>query len=279
MDCEIDYFFSQDGLRLYYRHWECENPRSIVCIIHGLAEHSGRYDHIAKHLNDSQISVFGIDLRGHGLSNGKRGHAKNFEVLLNDVEELLKVAREAHTEIPMYLMGHSMGGNIVANYVLKKPVNELAGFILSSPWLKLAFEPPAWKDKLAKTVAGFWPSLTQPDGLDASDLSRDPQVVDDYKNDPLVHGKISAGLYIEGTNAAKNALENAVNIKIAGLVFHGSKDRIVDWNASKAFAESNDLISWKLIEGSYHEVLNDLDKDSVLSDITSWISNINNLKK
>ncbi len=274
MESEIDYFLSHDGLRLYYRLWDCENPESIVCIIHGLAEHSGRYEHVAKHFNNQNISVFGIDLRGHGISQGKRGHAKSYDLLLSDVEELLKIARATYTDIPMFLMGHSMGGNIVANFVLTKPVNELAGFILSSPWLKLAFDPPVWKEKLAQLVGGFWPSLTQPDDLDTSALSRDEQVVSDYENDPLVHGKVSAGLYIAGTKAAEFALSHVPENKIKGLVFHGDADRIVDWKASKFFAEGSNLIAWKRIEGSYHESLNDLDEESVLTSITDWIKSV-----
>ncbi len=271
MESEPQYFLSQDGLRIYYRHWEEANPTKILCIVHGLAEHSGRYTHVADFFINQGYAVFALDLRGHGISQGKRGHAKTFDHLLSDVEELLKSARAEHTDLPMFLLGHSMGGNIVANYVLKKPTNELTGYILSSPWLRLAFEPPVWKMKLAKLVSGILPSLTQPDGLDANALSRDQSIVDAYKADPMVHGIISAGLFTSGTLAGEEVLQRSFEIKIPGLIYHGDADRIVNWNASEAFAKNNKMATWKLLKGVYHEGLNDLGKDELMATILDWM--------
>jgi len=272
MNDELEYFLSQDGLRLYYRHWDCNSPQSMVCIVHGLAEHSGRYEHVAQWFVSQGITVFALDLRGHGVSWGKRGHAKSYELLLSDVEEFLKTARATYTDLPMFLMGHSLGGNIVANFVLTKPVNELKGFMLSSPWFKLAFEPPAWKEKLAHFVSGFWPSLTQPDGLDASDLSRDKEEVLKYQSDPLIHGLISSGLYTSVISAGDNVLESASEIKLKGLVFHGDADRVVSCEASEAFANKNELVEWKVIKGAYHEALNDFGKEDLIAYLADWIN-------
>lgn len=269
---DLEYFLSQDGLRMYYHQWSPEQPQKILCIVHGLAEHGGRYAHVAEYLNARGIAVFAMDLRGHGRSQGKRGHAKSYDLLLSDVEELLKTARAAHTELPMYLMGHSMGGNIVANYVLKMSTNELSGFILSSPWFRLAFEPPRWKVKLARLIGRFLPALTQPNGLNPADLSRIPEVVRDYQADPLVHNVISAGLFIACSTAGEEALQRAFEVELRGLVFHGNADRVINWQASQTYASNNDLLSFVSLEGSYHEALNDLNQEKAMQMISEWIN-------
>lgn len=272
MDIETEYFLSQDGLRLYYRHWPATSPQNILCIVHGLAEHGGRYEHVAEFLNAHQISVFAIDLRGHGLSEGKRGHTKSYELLLSDVEEFLKVARAEYTDLPLFLLGHSMGGNIVASYMLKMNINEIKGFVLSSPWLKLAFTPPAWKINLAKTMASVWPSLTQPDGLSAEDLSHDKAVVKAYQNDPLVHGMISVKLYLECTKAAEELLIRSGEIKKTGLCFHGTEDAVISEKATAEFASSNNLLTYKAWPGNFHENLNELNKEEVMKYLSDWIT-------
>ncbi len=270
---ETEYFLSQDGLRIYFRLWDTESPQKICCIVHGHGEHSGRYEHVAKALNEAGICVFAMDLRGHGLSQGKRGHAKSYELFMSDIEELLKTARSIYTDLPMYLFGHSMGGNLVANYAIRMNTNELSGFILSSPWFKLAFDPPPWKLKLGKFFTATWSSLTQPSDLDTDHLSKDPEVVKAYINDPLVHDKISAGLFTAILEAGDYALSETARIKLTGLVYHGNQDQIVDWTASKSFANKLDEVSFSELDGVYHEPHNDLEKSEVIQSLVNWIVN------
>ena len=130
-------------------------------MVHGLGEHQGRYQHVIEHLGQ-HLAFFTYDQRGHGKSPGKRGHAKSFNHLLNDVESLLKIARREYNSLPIYLYGHSMGGNIVANYLLRRVTNELAGAVLSSAFFHLAFEPPSWKLKLGQIMASLWPRSSTP---------------------------------------------------------------------------------------------------------------------
>ena len=268
---ERDYLLSKDGLKLFYRAWLVEQPDAVLCIIHGLAEHSGRYEHIAQFFVDNNISVYVMDLRGHGKSEGKRGHAKSYDLLLNDIEELMKQARSEYTETPIFLMGHSLGGNLVGNFIIKENVNELAGFILSSPWVRLAFEPPQWKANLAKKVAGILPSLTQSNELNTSDISRDPAVVQAYDEDPLVHGKISVRLFVDCYSNGMKLLETEKQIKIPGLVFHGTADKITDPKASEQFAAKCEKMEFVAFEGSYHETLNDLDQQKVKDTMLEWL--------
>lgn len=268
---ETDYFLSQDGLRLYYRHWPAQNPIAVLCIVHGLGEHSGRYMHVAKFLSQRNISVLAMDLRGHGLSKGKKGHSKSYSLLLSDVEELLKVSRSNYTELPMFLMGHSMGGNLAANFIIKMRINELAGYILSSPWFRLAFTPPKWKLNLVKFMVDVFPAFTSKNELNAAHLSKDPEVVRAYENDPHVHDKISAGLFHQIYQASEYALTHNKEINKPGLVYHGDADQIIDWRASKDFAERGKNCEWKRLQGTYHEPHNDLEKTTVLEMINEWI--------
>ncbi len=268
---ETHYFLSQDGLRIYYRHWDCEQASKICCIVHGLGEHSNRYEHIARELNREGVTVFAMDLRGHGLSQGKKGHVKNYDLFMSDIEELLKTARSTYTELPMYLMGHSMGGNLVANYVLNMSTNELVGFILSSPWFKLAFAPPAWKLKLGSFFNSVYPALTQPSGLDISKISRDKNVVQAYIDDPLIHDRISAGLHTAITEAGTHALTNAHAVKLRGLAFHGTSDQVIDWNASSEFASQSDQITFHPLDQMYHEPLNDIGNSQVIGLVKEFI--------
>ncbi|WP_421871844.1 alpha/beta hydrolase [Marinoscillum sp.] len=270
---ETQYFLSQDGLRIYYRHWDCQSPNKICCIVHGHGEHSGRYEHVAKVLNEAGITVFGMDLRGHGLSQGKKGHAKSYEHLMSDIEELLKTARATYTELPMYLFGHSMGGNLVANYLIRMNTNELSGFILSSPWLRLATDPPAWKLKLGQIMSSVWPSVTQPSGLDVNHISKDPAEVQKYVADPLVHSQMSAMLYKVITEAAEYALSNDESITLPGLIYHGNADKIIDWTATRDFADQVESATFVELEHIYHEPHNDLEKHQVIESLKNWMMN------
>jgi len=273
MEAESVNIISKDGTSLQGIIWNCSNPTAVICLVHGLGEHCERYAHLADFFNTNNISVFTYDQRGHGKSEGKRGHTPNYDILLDDVEELLKTAREAHNDLPIILYGHSFGGNLVANYALRRSTNEIAGVVISSPLLKLAKEPTAAQIKLIKFVSRIFPSLTRPNGLDVNDISTDPEIIKSYAGDPLVHDRISTKMFTEVYNSGYWAIENADRLKVPALVFHGSDDRITAAQGSEEFADkAGDLASFKLWEGMKHETHNDLKKDAVLMFIYEWIS-------
>ena len=266
---------AKDGTSLYGREWLVENPTAALCLVHGLGEHIGRYEHVAQFFNENGISFFAFDLRGHGHSEGKKGHTPSHDMFLDDVEELLMYARAEYNDIPLILYGHSLGGNIVSNYILKKNVNELAGAIISSPWLSLAQEPPSWQINLARMVSGFLPSLTQSNQLDINQLTHDDQVNLAYKKDPLVHDKISTKLFTECYREGLWALENAHKNKIPLLIYHGSDDAITSAEGSKTFAENaGENVTYTRWEKSKHEPHNDVEKHEVLEKNLDWISNL-----
>lgn len=269
-----DEFFliAKDGKRLFGRSWIIDNPMAMVCVIHGLGEHSGRYEHVAKYFAENGFVTFAIDLRGHGQSEGKRGHIASFDLVLDDTEELMKFAREIFNDCPMFLYGHSFGGNIVTNFTLKQNVSELKGAIISSPWLELATEPPAWQRKAAFFVSKFLPGFAQSNELDINDLTNLDEVNQAYKEDPLVHDRISTKLFTEAYKAGKWAVQNGGLIKIPALIFHGTDDPITSHEASKQFASDlNDSVTFISWDGSKHECHNDKDQGQVIETMANWV--------
>ncbi|WP_109833196.1 alpha/beta hydrolase [Reichenbachiella versicolor] len=263
----------RDGVQLHIQEWLIGSPKAALIIVHGLGEHIGRYDHLAEYLNKNGISVFGFDLRGHGLSEGKKGHTPSHDRMLDDVEEIMMYVRAEYNDLPIFLFGHSMGGNIVANYILKKNVNELVGAIISSPWLRTIKKIPESKIKLAKFVNKIFPSFQQSNGLDINLLTYDKAVNDAYLEDPLTHDQISVRMFLEFRNAGEWALKNAKKIKLKALIYHGSDDMITSSTASSSFAENaGNLADFKTYLNTRHEPHNDSAQKEVFEDLKKWIT-------
>ena len=264
----------EQPLRVVARTWPVPNPKGGVVIIHGLGDHSGRYGHVAQAFNETGVSVLAPDLPGHGLSEGRRGHFPSYEQVLNLIGQALTYLGEAVSGQPLFLYGHSLGGNLVVNYALRRPQG-LRGAIASGPWLRLAIQPPRWRVALARTVGRLLPAITQPNGLDPHDLSHDPQVVQAYIEDPLVHDRISAGLFLAAYQAGLWALENASRLQVPLLLMHGTADRLTSPEASAAFcARVGPLCTLRLWEGLYHEVHNEPQKAEVLATLRNWLESL-----
>lgn len=275
MDEQIDgnYILSGDGLKLNCIISDAASPKAVVCILHGHGEHVGRYQHVMDFLADNGFACVAMDFRGHGLSEGKRGHMRSIEYVLDDVEEALKFTRSKYLDIPMFLFGHSFGGCVVLNYILKKQKSELAGFIASSPWLALAFEPPKWKVKMGNLVAGILPKFSLKSELDSKDLSKKESVSEAYDKDPLVHNNVTAKFFREVTLANEYAREHAAEVAMQGLIYHGNADKIIDFEATKLFTEeSKEFVEFHELEGVYHEPHNDVEQQDVLDLLVSFLS-------
>ncbi|HEX7056818.1 MAG TPA: alpha/beta hydrolase [Bacilli bacterium] len=263
---------SADGTSLFTRLWYPDGViKSAVCIVHGLGEHSGRFAHVAESFGREGIAVAAFDLRGHGKSDGKRGHTPSFSALLDDIGSALRQFAQLFPDVPLFLYGHSMGGNLVLNYVLRRKP-ELAGVISSAPWLKLAFEPPKIKVRFGRVVDRLWPSFSQSNGLKSKALSRSADIVDEYEADGLVHDRITARLYFSLRDAGAWAIEHAADIRIPVLIMHGSGDQITSCAASERFAEKakefSTLMIWK---GFFHELHNDPFGGEVIDYMASWM--------
>lgn len=264
-----------DGITLQgYHNNTTATPNAVITLIHGMGEHAMRYEHVANFFNQHNIAFVSMDHRGHGRSSGKRGHAPNYEALMHDVEMLLQKTYELHPGVPVILYGHSMGGNLVLNYLIrKKPA--VKGAIVTAPYLRLAFEPPAWKVKLGKLSAGILPSLSQPTGLDTKAISRDPEVVSRYEKDPLVHDKITSAFFVNVHFAGPYAIEHAQEIEVPILLMHGTADRLTSVDGSKEFAaRAGKNVELKIWEGFYHELHNEPEKTEVLEYEVHWLKKL-----
>lgn len=265
-------WMSKNGTRLFGQEWSPEGkPKAAIALIHGLGEHSGRYVHVAEALTANGYSLTAFDLQGHGKSGGIRGHAPAYDDLLDDVSKNLDLAREHFPGVPVFLYGHSLGGNLCLNYCLSK--NGLKGAIATSPLVETATPPPPVKLAVGKLLYNLVPSLTMENGLDRQALSRDPEVEKKYSSDPLVHGKISARLALDMLNRGKQLLEKGSSYSIPMLVMQGSADRIVSPRATRLFAQSVNLskITYKEWEGYYHELHNEPEKEQVLKFMVDWL--------
>lgn len=263
---------TKDGLELFACEWKPDcDIRGIICLVHGLGEHCGRYGGLASYLNHKKFAVTGFDLRGHGRSPGVRGHIGSYSAVLEDISLLESEVSKRYPGEPRFLYGHSLGGNPVLNYALRCPTG-FSGIIATSPWLQLSFAPAVLKVCMGFLMSGVWPSFSQSNNLDTLALSHDAEIVKNYIGDPLNHGFISARTFASMHRAGLWALKHAEEFTLPLLLMHGSDDRITSPEASRRFAglvpENCTLKIW---EGLYHELHNEPQKQEVFDFIAGWL--------
>jgi acylglycerol lipase len=263
---------SSDGLQLYTQVWLPENPKAVVIISHGYAEHSGRYQHFASHLVENGFAVYALDHRGHGRSEGERANVKIFDEYVSDLSRFVNSVREKHPTLKRFLFGHSMGGAIAAQLAIKQP-NQVDGLLLSSPYLINAVSVPAPLMVVSGFVSRVLPGLPTIK-LDSKDISRDPGVVKSYDTDPLNYRSgTKARFGTELLGAGNYVFSHASTIKLPILVMVGSGDRIADAQGGKKLFElvgSSDK-TLKVYDDYYHEIINDIGKEKVYEDILAWL--------
>lgn len=265
---------SNDGLSLFYKNWPTENPKAVLALVHGLGEHIERYDHVAGFYNENGIALMGFDHRGHGKSEGKRGHSPDMDALYNDIDLLLQEATNRYPGIPVILYGHSMGGNLVLNYSLRKKTS-IIGTIATAPWIDLTIQPPGIKVALGKLMNKIYPSLTQPNGLNVNHISTDSVEVKKYAEDPLVHNKVSASLALGLMDGASWLKEFRGEAPIPMLVMHGVADQITSAPASEAFAfKMGEQVTFKSWPGLYHEIHNERNRQEIFEFTLFWINKL-----
>jgi len=263
----------RDGTQLCAYRWEpTTEPKKVVCLVHGLGEHSIRYSHVAKSLNEASYSFVAFDMRGHGKSQGQRGHTPSLETLYEDIATLIDEVKRETSGLPIFLYGHSLGGMLVLSYISRHSP-QLAGAISTGPLLRPGFETPAWKLSLGKLMRRIAPTFSMSNGLDRSGLSRDAEIVHAYNTDPLVHDRVSARLGIDMLEEGLWLLHSTPKLEIPTLLMHGSLDRICSPRASMEFAETaGDLLTLKIWDGLYHEIHNEPEKDQVLQYFIQWLN-------
>ena len=266
---------ASDGTNLFVRDHSLKKSNEVILLIHGLGEHSGRYLNLIQDFNDKNISVFTIDIRGHGKSEGKRGHSPFYEQLMSDIQCFIQYVTNKAPNQKYFLYGHSMGGNLVINYSLQKD-ERINGVIATSPCIKPAIKPPRIKLFMAKLFQKLIPSLTLNNGLDINGISRNLQVIEDYIDDPLNHDQVSVQLGLDIISSGIYALENSQDIRVPMLVFHGKKDRLTSYNSSKKLVEnSGPNVEFIGFKDAYHEIHNEPEKEKLLKTIFDWMNLVN----
>lgn len=266
---------SYDGHNIFTCEWKTDLPiKGVVCLVHGQGEHCGRFKHVTSALNLSGYSVVAFDLRGHGKSSGKRGHIRGYDKFLDDIDMIIDKSKELYPNKPCFLYGHSLGGNLVLNYALRRK-QKLSGVISTSPWLTLSFKPAAIKVWLAIILDKIFPSFSQSSGLEKEALSHDAKIIEAYTSDPLVHSIVSARLFLSVYKSGIWAIEHANEFSVPLLLMHGSEDRITSSAASSEFAEQiKENCTFKLWEGLFHELHNEYQKGEVIGYIINWLDSL-----
>jgi alpha-beta hydrolase superfamily lysophospholipase len=266
------YITGAGGGQVYWQSWEPAEPKAVVVIAHGLAEHSGRYAHVAKHLNDSGYAVAAGDHCGHGRSEGVKGNIERMVHVLDDLDAVLKAAVARHLGLPVFLLGHSMGGLIALDYVISRGEEHVHGLVLSAPAVDPSIGTPVEK-LVARALSGFLPNLALAT-LDSKAVSRDPAVVAAYESDPFNYlGKVRARTGAEGLASVSRVAANLAKVTVPVLILQGSEDRIVKPVGSELVRDrvSSTDITHKSYEGLYHEIFNEPEQDEVLADVSRWL--------
>ena len=255
---------ARDGLGLLVRHWECSEPRARVLLVHGLGEHSGRYEHVGAFLVDRGFSVTAFDLRGHGASGGDRVDLMAFTEYLDDLQVVFEQARD---DLPMIMYGHSMGGLISASYgMASRPQPDL--FVLSAP--ALAAEVPVALRLASKVVSRVRPGMRFANSIKGEQLSRDPAVGEKYFADPLVETKTTAR-FGAVLFAHMDSLQGDYDrLARPTLVIHGADDSLVPPQASAPLAALGN-VERKVFAGLRHETHNEPEQNEVLGFVVNWL--------
>lgn len=265
-------FQGSGDMVLYGQSWQPNDPaRGVLALVHGLGEHSGRYQHLINTLLPRGFAVYGFDLRGHGRSPGRRGYINTWSEFREDVRAFVQMVTREEPERPLFLMGHSMGGLIVLEYTFRHP-DGLRGIIASAPGLDTGGISPIAL-LLGRILSRIWPTFTVNTGLDVTGISRDPAVVQAYQADPLVHNKGTARLGVEGPTAIAWTNAHAAELRLPVLILHGSADRLTNPQISRAFFDKLTYPDKTYIayEGGYHEGHNDIHYEQVMTDLTNWL--------
>jgi len=266
---------SEDGTTLFAREWcPVQEPKAWITMSHGTSEHSGRYDHMGRILNEAGYALVMPDLHGSGLSEGKRGHIDSFSQYTDDLKAALEYTRGLHPKAH-FLGGHSLGGLIAARIAVENPPG-ISGVFLSGAAFRLAFDPPAWKTGMSGFLSKVLPSLQLGNELDVADLTHDKEIVDRQRNDPHNHGKVTPKMYVECLKTQREVINRRNQLRLPLLIMHGGADKINAVSGSEEFHTAAGSKEKQLIiyEGFYHEIFNEIERERVFSDLIGWMDSI-----
>lgn len=267
---------SKDRLRLYWQGWQPNRQvRAVIWCVHGLSDHSGHYEHVARRLEGRDFAVYGFDRRGCGKSEGPRGHCPSYDTLIDDMRLFYCEIEKIHPNAPIILFGLSLGAQLALAYAMNYPQSVL-GTIALSPWLSLPFRLPWWMENLAAVFNVVAPSLSMDNRMNYEDFSRKEEYLDSFRRDPLVHRKISARMYLQCAKAAQRLLKNPQVLEMPTLLIHGDEDRVTSVEGSRHFARMapQNLITYLEIHEGRHVLLQDSAQEEAWQAIEKWLDDL-----
>jgi acylglycerol lipase len=269
-----------DGTSLHVSHFLPAGPARLVMVaIHGFATHAAPYAAFFRRLNQAGVQVTAFDCRGHGKSSGRRGFVRRFSEFHDDLALVVARVRAAAPALPFVLMGHSHGGTVCLDAVLSERVKPDL-LVLGAPWIALYMKPAAWKMTFASVFSKVWPTFSPGNDIKAEDVSTNPEVIDNFFKDPLIHHVAAARWYTEVLAAQARIRTSAPALKVPTLLLSVSHDRIVDNSALDALAAASTFIQRKHYEGLYHELFLEPSWEQVATDIVTWLtSNLHSISR
>lgn len=268
-------FTSADGTGLYGEWFEAKSPRGLALVVHGYAEHCGRYREVANVLTGAGLSTFTYDMRGHGRAEGQRGHVDGYRQYLADLDAAHQQLRDLGGESSILLVTHSNGG-LIGLRSLADPTRHLPGVdsaILSSPFLGLKVKVPLWKDVVGRAAGRFAPRLSLPSELSIDDLTHDRDKLDERRVDTLCHEVASARWFTAALHSHEYVYELAHRVTLPTLWLVAEDDRIADPSAARAVhARLRAPSRLHMLPGMFHEVFNEVDRGRVFDLVRGWIA-------
>ncbi len=265
------YFKSHDHHRLYYQVWEGDAKKPVLIFVHGLNEHCGRYQNPSNYFSSKGYTLYLFDHRGHGRSDGLRSYVDTFDDYLRDLDEFTTFVAQKEKKKKIFMIGHSMGGQIVLNYVSKFKT-PLSGFVTSSANVEVALKVPFLKKWLGLQLAKIFPKLNLAGEIDPQWISRDKEVVREYKKDPLVSKTITLRLIAELLRNQESLVPLARKVTLPALMLHSGNDHLCSPKGSEKFFEnlSSKDRTFIIYDDCYHELFNELDREKVFTDMELW---------
>jgi acylglycerol lipase len=276
-------FKGADALSLFYQSWKPDLPEknnrhgrylkpAVLVFIHGMAEHSGRYQYPVEYFTHRGYIVYAMDLRGHGESGGRRSYAESFDHLMEDIRLFLEMVKKEQKRRKIFLVGHSFGGQLALNYGSRYP-KSVDGIIVSSPNLRLRMPLSFLKRLAAPVLSRILPKVTFGNSLDPSTISRDPKVVDAYRYDPKVQKGITLRLADLVLENLMDVMQLAEKFRVPAFLMHGSGDAICCPDATREFYSKIPIRdkSYRIYDGFYHEIFNEIGRNQVFRDMDLWI--------
>lgn len=271
---DLETTLTRAGLGLHVEHYRPRGRKRLALVmVHGFSAHCGLYRHVGAAFAAHGIAVTQFDCRGHGRSDGRRGHVDDFADYRDDLAAVVAWARRQDPRLPWTLLGHSLGGAIALDFLLGEArLEKPAGLVLVAPWLKLRMKVSTPKRLAANIAARVLPTLTMPNGLRAEDVSRNPLVLANFDKEPLVHHEASAGWFMTTLRAQARIRAHARDLNVPTLLLLAGEDRIVANEANQAFADvAGRIVEVRGYQHLFHEVFLEPEAPVVVADIATWL--------